>query len=246
METGLGGRNPQSLPEACNPAFPGMINAYSPNGRKLQKEGAVEFGARIEYFDDETLAEVDPKRFPVLIAPGEKMVSDTAEALLRRYAERGGRLIVFNDFNALDVNLNPKTGGVGGWKGNVRRLEGLAGKYGQKPYNTAEYDDGVARLLADLRIPRHAWWENETPHQAGEEELLPGEGRPIVEVVVRAQEKTGRRFVFVLNKGGAGRGRLCGSDFEGVDSLTDALTGEPVPLAFGLPAFGSRVLVVGR
>ena len=41
----------------------------------------------------------------------------TAQA---EYAERGGRLIVFNDFNALDANLNPKTGGVGGWKGAVR------------------------------------------------------------------------------------------------------------------------------
>lgn len=201
-------------------------------------------GARVEYFDDATLAEVTPDRFPVLVAPGEKVVSDEAVALLRRYAGRGGTLIAFNDFNTLDVNLAPKANpGIGGWQGDVRRMD-FKGKYDVKPYNTAEYDEAIMRFLAENPcIPRRAWWENETPRQDGEERLLPGEGRPIVEVVVREQQGTGLRFAFVLNKGGAGAGRLCGPDFEGVE-LKDALTGENVPNEFRLPAFGYRILAL--
>ncbi len=203
-------------------------------------------GARVEYFDDATLGEVEPEKFPVLIAPGEKVVSDKAAALLRKYAARGGTLIAFNDFNALDVNLEPKKRpGAEGWKGDVRLMT-FKGKYDVKPYNTAEYDRTIAQFLADNScIPRRAWWENETPRREGEEKLLPGEGRPLVEVVVREQVRTGVRFAFVLNKGGAGRGRLCGSDFEGM-TLTDALTGEHVPREFHLPAFGYRVLLICR
>ena len=100
------------------------------------------------------------------------------------------------------------------------------------------------RFLAENPcIPRRAWWENETPRQDGEEGLLPGEGRPLVEVVVREKQGTGLRFAFVLNKGGAGSGRLCGTDFEGVE-LEDALTGESVPTGFTLPPFGYRILVL--
>ena len=75
---------------------------------------------------------------------------------------------------------------------------------------------------------------------------MPGEGRPIVEVVVREQKTTGRRFAFVLNKGGAGKGRLCGDDFDGVETLQDALTGGTSPLALELPAFGYRVFVMKK
>ncbi|MGI6495002.1 MAG: beta-galactosidase [Kiritimatiellia bacterium] len=208
--------------------------------------GALRYaGSRIEYFDDATLAEVDPERFPVLFAAGEKVLSDSAEARLKRYAERGGRLVVFNDFNAWDVNLEPKANpGAEGWKGDVRVVKDFVGKYDTKPYNTAAYDQYIAKLLADLEIPRHAWWENETPHQDGEERLLAGEGRPIVEVVVRRQKTTGRRFVFVLNKGGAGRGRLCGPDFEGATTLVDALTEEQSGLALELQPFGYRVFLI--
>ena len=203
-------------------------------------------GARVEYFDDATLGEVVPEKFPVLIAPGEKVVSDKAAAFLRQYAARGGTLIAFNDFNTLDVNLEPKERpGAEGWKGDVR-LRQFKGKYEVKPYNTAEYERMVMQFLADNPcIPRRAWWENETPRREGEEKLLPGEGRPLVEVVIREQKHTGLRFAFVLNKGGAGRGRLCGSDFEGM-VLTDALTGEPVPREFHLPAFGYRVLFIRK
>ena len=201
-------------------------------------------GVRIEYFDDSTLGEVMPDKFPVLIAPGEKVVSDETVALLKRYAERGGSLIAFNDFNSLDVNLNPRSNpGTAGWIGDVRRRT-FIGKCERKPYNTAEYDRTLSQLLADNPcIPRHAWWENEEPRRGGEEKMLPGEGRPIVEVVVREQSRTGLRFAFILNKGGNGRGRLCGEDFAGV-RLTDALTGKVVPPTFDIQALGYRVLVV--
>lgn len=201
-------------------------------------------GVRIEYFDDATLEEVTPKKFPVLIAPGEKVLSEDSASLLRRYAERGGTLLAFNGFNSLDVNLAPKINpGVQGWKGDVRHVD-FSGKHDRSPYATAGYEKKIARLLAETpSIPRRAWWENDRPHQDGEERLLPGEGRPVVEVVVREQRKTGLRFAFVLNKGGAGAGRLCGSEFEGA-KLTDALTGEPVQREFHLPAFGYRIIVL--
>ena len=201
-------------------------------------------GARVEYFDDATLGEVTPEKFPVLIASGEKVVSDEAVMRLKSYAERGGTLITFNDFNSLDVNLNPKpNSGMAGWKGDVRHRT-FKGKSDCKPYNTAEYDRTLAQFFADNPcIPRHAWWENEEPRRDGEENMLPGEGRPIVEVVVREQAHTGQRFAFVLNKGGVGMGRLCGDDFENM-KLEDALTGESVPPAFELPAFGYRILAL--
>ena len=62
-------------------------------------------------------------------------------------------------------------------------------------------------------------------------------------MVVRRHAQTGKRYAFVLNKGGAGFGRLCGPDFEGV-TLRDVLTGEAVPHDFALPAFGYRVLEI--
>ncbi len=204
-------------------------------------------GARIEYFDDATLAEVDPKSFPVMVAPGERMVSAKAEALLRRYVEKGGVLVAFNDFNTLDVNVEPKKSpGAAGWKGRVVEVKDFKGKYDTHAHNDREYDERLAKFFAENTcIPRHAWWENETPWQEGEHKLQPGEGRPVVEVVVREQKRTGLRFVFVLNKGGAGRGRLCGDDFADV-GLKDALTGESVSTTLDMPAFGYRILTAGR
>ncbi len=204
-------------------------------------------GARIEYFDDATLAEVDPKSFPVMVAAGERVVSAEAESLLRRYVERGGVLVALNDFNTLDVNLAPKkSAGVEGWKGRVVEVKDFKGKYAVRPHNTRTYDEQLDRFFAQNPfIPRKAWWENDSPRCEGEEKLMPGEGRPVVEVVVRRQENTGRRFVFVLNKGGAGSGRLCGPDFEGV-RLVDALTGSPHGMAFSLPAFGYKVLRIAE
>lgn len=76
-------------------------------------------------------------------------------------------------------------------------------------------------------VVRSAWWENT-------------EGEGDVEIVVRTQVKTGRRFVFVLNRHGATNGRLAGPDFKGA-KLTDCLTGKAAPLEFALPEYGYRV-----
>ena len=199
-------------------------------------------GVRIEYFDDKSLTEVTPSRFPVLIAPGERMISEAAEKKLKRYVKAGGVLVAFNCFNTLDVNMRPKAEpGVTDWEGDTR-MRTFGGKYDSHPHNTTAFDAEIATLLNDIpEIPRRAYWENAEPRREGEEQMLPGEGRPKVEVVIREQSGTGRRFAFVLNKGGAGIGCLRGEDFKDM-ALRDALTGEPSPLAFALPAFGYRVL----
>lgn len=54
---------------------------------------------------------------------------------------------------------------------------------------------------------------------------------------------TTRRYAFVLNKGGTGAGRLCGTDFEGA-TLSDALTDELTLPVFPLTAFGYRILEI--
>ena len=66
-----------------------------------------------------------------------------------------------------------------------------------------------------------------------------------VEVVVRTQAKTGRRFVFVLNRGAATKGSLAGSDFPVGTSFVDAISGGPAANGFSLGAFGYRVLHTG-
>ena len=79
-------------------------------------------------------------------------------------------------------------------------------------------------------IPRSAYWAAD----AGDSD---------VEVVVRTQEKTGRRFVFVLNRGDATKGGLAGADFPAGTSFIDALTDSPAANHFSLPRFGYRVLI---
>ena len=200
-------------------------------------------GARVEFLDDDMLGELTPARFPVCVVPPAPVVSDAALATLRAYAEHGGRLVLFAPFNTLDVNLHAKgdTGGAAGWKGDVRLVGDFPVRYNPCPHDTETYARWFDGFVRDAGIPRNAWWENDAPYEAGEEKLRPGEGRPVVEVVVRRHAATGRRYAFVLNKGGAGAGRLCGPDFEGV-TFVDALTGEPVETHFILPAFGYRVL----
>ena len=66
-----------------------------------------------------------------------------------------------------------------------------------------------------------------------------------VEVVVRTQAKTGRRFVFVLNRGAATKGSLAGRDFPSGTSFVDAISGGPAANGFSLGAFGYRVLHTG-
>ena len=77
-------------------------------------------------------------------------------------------------------------------------------------------------------LPRSAWFEPES-------------GPRDVEVVVRAQEKTGRRFVFVLNRGKAVKGVLKGSDFAEVKTLHDAIADGESGLSLSLGDYGYRV-----
>ena len=200
-------------------------------------------GARVEFFDDAMLGELTPERHPVCVVPPAPVVSDAALATLRSYAAKGGRLVLFAPFNTLDVNLRAKgdAKGAAGWKGDVRMVGDYPGRYDAHPHEPESYARWFDGFVRDAGIPRSAWWENDATYEAGEERLSPGEGRPVVEVVVRQHSQTGRRYAFVLNKGGAGSGRLCGPDFEGT-TLVDALTGESVETHFILLAFGYRVL----
>ena len=204
-------------------------------------------GARVEMFDDKTLGEIEPKRFPVCVVPPSPVVSDAALAKLRAYAEKGGRLVLFTPFNTLDVNLRAKgdAGGATGWKGDVRIVGDYPGRYDAHPHEPEPYARWFDGFVCDAGIPRSAWWENDTPYKTDEEKLAPGEGRPVVEVVVRRHAKTGRRYAFVLNKGGSGEGTLRGPDFDGA-RLLDALTGEPASASLYLPAFGYRVFEIAN
>ena len=200
-------------------------------------------GVRVEMFDDATICEIDPKRFPVCIVPPSPVVSDKALATLRSFAENGGRLVLFPPFNKLDVNLRPKGAEAcaPGWKGDVSIVGDFPGRYDAHPHEPESYARWFDDFVHDFQIPCRAWWENDSPYEKGEEKLGPGEGRPVVEVVVRRHTATGSRYAFVLNKGGAGEGTLCGPDFDGATPV-DALTGESVAPHFALPAFGYRVL----
>lgn len=203
-------------------------------------------GARVEFLDDSMLGELTPERFSVCVVPPAPVVTDAALAKLRAYAERGGRLVLFEPFNTLDVNLRPKAtteAGVADWKGDIVRVEDFPGRYNSCPHDPGSYAGWFDGFVRDAGIPRSAWWENNAPYEAGEENLKPGEGRPVVEVVVRQHETTGRRYVFVLNKGGTGTGRLRGPVFANA-SLSNALTGEPASPEFPLPAFGYRILEI--
>lgn len=81
-------------------------------------------------------------------------------------------------------------------------------------------------------LPRSAWFE---PADGGKRD---------VEVVVRTQAKTGRRFVFVLNRGKAVKGALFGTDFAKSAEFTDALTGERSGRDLVLGDYGYRVLIL--
>lgn len=202
-------------------------------------------GASVEFLDDAMIGDLTPERHPVCVVPPSPVVSDDALAALRDYAAAGGRLVLFEPFNTLDVNLRKKgaAAGAAGWKGDVRMVGDYPGRYDAHPHEPESYARWFDGFVRDAGIPRSAWWENDAPYAAGEEKLVPGEGRPVVEVVVRRHAATGRSYAFVLNKGGAGEGALCGPDFSGA-KLVDSLTGEEVEPHFALPAFGYRVLEI--
>ena len=204
-------------------------------------------GARVEFLDDALLGELAPERHPVCVVPPAPVVSEAALAALRAYAAGGGRLVLFAPFNTLDVNLRPKAEeeiGVTGWKGDILAIGDFPGRYDAEPHEPEAYARWFDGFVGKAGIPCSAWWENAPlPKASGQRPSGPGKGLPVVEVVVRRHARTGRRYAFVLNKGGAGSGRLRGPDFEGA-TLRDALTGETVPPAFTLPAFGYRILEI--
>ena len=196
-------------------------------------------GVRVDFLDDATLGELSPERFPVCVVPPAPVVSDAALAALRAYAAAGGRLVLFEPFDTLDVNLRPKKAAGDGGLPNAVRVPEFPGRFDPLPHEPDAFDGLVERA----GVPRSAWWENgaagcRTPGSG------PGKGPPTVEVAVRRHAGTGRRYAFVLNRGGAGTGRLRGPDFEGA-TLRDALTGEPVSRELALPAFGYRILEIG-
>lgn len=81
-------------------------------------------------------------------------------------------------------------------------------------------------------VPRSAYW---AAREVGAD----------VEVVVRTQKGTGRRFLFVLNRSGAATdGRLAGTDFADNARFADAITGAEVGNGFSLSPYGYRVLIL--
>jgi hypothetical protein len=198
-------------------------------------------GARVEFLDDASISKLSPSRFKTVVVPPSPVVSDKALVALKDYAEKGGHLVLFAPFNTFDVHLrNKSVPGVAGWEGRITMIGDFPGRYSPPPHESAAYSAWFDAFVQRTGITRSAWWENASVPASGEENLLPGEGSPIVEIVVRRHEKSSRRFAFVLNKGGAGRGRLCGPDFEGV-RLFDALSGASASAELTLPAFGYRV-----
>ncbi len=112
---------------------------------------------------------------------------------------------------------------------------------------TAELRKYMKELIALLKLPVPAVWESgDTPEAKGYGRV--GEGAPYVEAVIREQA-AGSRFLFALNQGGAGKGRIVLAD--GNWNVTDVLTGKPVKLENGaieldMPALNYRVFRLTR
>ena len=161
-------------------------------------------GARIEYFDDETIGQVTKRDFDTLIIPPSPFIDAEAAKKIAAYEKEGGYVIRLDGIKAAEYD---KPGGV-----PVREYDWTAEFFAKYP-----------------QVARSAWWRKET-------------GKGDVEVVVRRQDKTGRRFVFVMNRRDeTTRGTLTGPDFAGVSTLTDINSGKDEGLSFELPSFGYRV-----
>ena len=97
-------------------------------------------------------------------------------------------------------------------------------------------------------VARRAWWKSEKdtlgetfPTDIGKDKAV---WYKDVEVVVRNQKGTNRKFVFVLNRRDlAARGTLTGPDFPKGTTFVNALTGEKTGVTFDLPGYGYRVLI---
>ena len=120
----------------------------------------------------------------------------------------------------------------------------------QMPYYAPALRAYMEEFMRLTDLPRQGWFERNGKVPANNHEQLLGRGVPEVEVVVRDHED-GDRFVFALNCGGAGSGRLV-LPFA-AKSVEDVLTGKRVgfsvdagraaiPVAFG--RWGYHVLKV--
>lgn len=148
-------------------------------------------GVRIEYFDDETLPQLNRRDFDILICPPMPRVTSNCAALIDAFAKQGGKVIRLEDKEPAFITDHPE-------------------------------------------LPRSAWFK-----------VAPGNDfARDVEVVVRTQKGTGKKFVFVLNRSAQSvSGSLAGSDFAPPTTLTDALTSSPAPTTLTLPPYGYRVLI---
>jgi hypothetical protein len=95
--------------------------------------------------------------------------------------------------------------------------------YVPDPHAPANMLAWVKQLIALGRLPIAGRWIADGPDQPG----LPGEGSPVVEVVVR-QRSVHDRFVFVLNQGGAGSGTVEVPLGPGAWTAADVITGKPL------------------
>ena len=142
--------------------------------------------------------------------------------------------------------------------GVVFQNETIQGRKGRRNEGRFEKEGGKIIRLEDgweedfftkhPEVARRAWWTSEKDTLG---ETFPtdiGKDRTAwykdVEVVVRNQKGTNRKFVFVLNRRDlAARGTLTGPDFPKGTTFVNALTGEKTGVTFDLPGYGYRILI---
>jgi hypothetical protein len=136
------------------------------------------------------------------------------------------------------VAMQDANGLVVGWskawgKGRVVASGIFPDTYGADPHPPRAGMAWLRQLLDLAAIPVAAVWEDATPAPAGAPAGRHGEGMPVVEVVVRARKDAPERerFVFVLNQGGAGDGRVSVALTKAPALVSDALSGQSVPQA---------------
>jgi hypothetical protein len=110
----------------------------------------------------------------------------------------------------------------------------------------------IGQLIRLAGLNRNGYWTGATPDTGGGNT---GTGRPIVEVVVRQKSPT-EKFVFCLNQGGAGDGRVTVPVGDGSWKAEDVVTGDATTqgrvrdgswvLPLHLAAWGYRVIRLVR
>ena len=136
-------------------------------------------------------------------------------------------------------------------KGEIVAVSTFPERRTQRPYPTPALRAYMARFVQAMELPRNGHFQHDDKVPADNHKQLLGRGVPDVEVVVR-RKTDGDRFVFVLNCGGAGAGRVVLPGL--APRVLDALNREaPVPfrrsgtdslIPVRLGAWGYRVLRV--